>query len=146
MSASRLAGSIRPSAVSRAVAVVLAMAVATGPVWAGSGLADLAEHQNWAELQQTLATTPDLNATQVDGMTALHWAVRADQTEVVKTLLEAGASATVANLYGGVSAFDRMPEWQRPDRNPVTGCRSGCELDAGRWRNRVVDRSSNRAN
>lgn len=100
MSAPHLTGGIRSKAVARAVAAVLAMVVASGPVWANSVLADLAEHQDWAKLQQSLATTSDLNATQVDGMTALHWAVRADQMEVIKALLDAGASATVANLYG----------------------------------------------
>ncbi len=44
--------------------------------------------------------TADVNAREVDGTTALHWAARADNTEEVRHLLRAGARADAANRYG----------------------------------------------
>jgi len=42
----------------------------------------------------------DVNAAQVDGMTALHWAVRQNDVEMVQSLLKAGAKADSATRYG----------------------------------------------
>ena len=42
----------------------------------------------------------DVNAAEVDGATALHWAVRGEEASVVGMLLAAGADGTVANRYG----------------------------------------------
>lgn len=42
----------------------------------------------------------DVNASQADGMTALHWAAYRDDVALVKQLLKAGAQATVSNRYG----------------------------------------------
>lgn len=42
----------------------------------------------------------DIDAVRVDGTTALHWAVYADQTAAAQRLLEAGASATAQDRYG----------------------------------------------
>jgi ankyrin repeat protein len=41
-----------------------------------------------------------VNAPEVDGTTALHWAVRADDYEMVQLLLHAGADAKASNRYG----------------------------------------------
>jgi ankyrin repeat protein len=48
-----------------------------------------------ALLQQRGADTPE-----PDGTTALHWAVLADDAEMVRLLLRAGADASAANRYG----------------------------------------------
>jgi ankyrin repeat protein len=64
-----------------------------GDAW----LVDAAERADWEALRSALAKDSDVNAAQVDGMTALHWAVYHDHTEAVKLILEAGA---VANRYG----------------------------------------------
>src|SRR5215470_4826482 len=42
----------------------------------------------------------DVNAPEVDGMTALHWAVQRDSLETVDVLLRAGASVRAVNRYG----------------------------------------------
>ncbi len=42
----------------------------------------------------------ELAATEADGTTALHWAVRQDDLELIERLLRAGANATLANRYG----------------------------------------------
>ena len=63
-------------------------------------LADAAETNNAVALQVLLERRADVNAPQVDGMTALHWATYHDDTELVKQLLAAGADAKAANRYG----------------------------------------------
>jgi ankyrin repeat protein len=47
-------------------------------------------------LQQKL----DVNASEADGTTALHWAVRSDDLELVDRLIKAGANVKTANRYG----------------------------------------------
>ena len=42
----------------------------------------------------------DVNGTEADGATALHWAVHRDDAAVVDLLLEAGADVAVTNRYG----------------------------------------------
>jgi len=42
----------------------------------------------------------NVNATEADGMTALHWAVRANELGTVQLLLRSGANAKAANRYG----------------------------------------------
>ena len=41
-----------------------------------------------------------MNAPQVDGMTALHWAAYHDDLEIAKLLVRAGANVKAANRYG----------------------------------------------
>ena len=50
------------------------------------------------EVVRTLLKQPaELKVTERDGTTALHYAVRADDLEMVRMLLRAGADATAAN-------------------------------------------------
>ncbi len=66
---------------------------------ASSQLADLAEQQRFDVLLQLLDKQADVSATQVDGMTALHWAVYHDEATCVEALLSAGADANAKNRY-----------------------------------------------
>src|SRR5688500_5818971 len=63
-------------------------------------LADAAEKADWQRVRVILKEKPDAKVSQVDGMTALHWAAYHDEAEAAKALLAAGASATCANRYG----------------------------------------------
>lgn len=63
-------------------------------------LADVVEHRDRDAARALLAQGVDVNAPQIDGMTALHWAVYRDQTDMVEWLLAAGADPTVENRYG----------------------------------------------
>ncbi|MDA1372628.1 MAG: ankyrin repeat domain-containing protein [Proteobacteria bacterium] len=68
-----------------------------------AALADAAESQDAAlvfSLLDASNSSIDVNATQVDGMTALHWAVYHDEAILVERLLNAGASVNAVNRYG----------------------------------------------
>jgi ankyrin repeat protein len=49
---------------------------------------------------RSLVRNAPVNAREVDGTTALHWAVRSDNLELVRLLLKAGADVRLANRYG----------------------------------------------
>ena len=67
---------------------------------ATNNLADAVERQNQSQIERLLAENAAVNATQPDGMTALHWAVYHNQPNLVGELLEAGADPNVRNRYG----------------------------------------------
>lgn len=62
-------------------------------------LADALEKKDVAAARALLRDT-NVNATQVDGMTALHWAAHHDDLATAKLLLAAGANAKAENRYG----------------------------------------------
>ena len=76
------------------LAVNLAAATAEAPV------ADAMEKMDGAAVRTLLQRRADVNAPQVDGMTALHWAAYHDDVESVELLVRAGASVKAANRYG----------------------------------------------
>ena len=65
-----------------------------------SPLADAAEKSDRATIRTLLKQHADVNAPQVDGMTALHWAVHLDDLETAKLLLKSGVHAAATNRYG----------------------------------------------
>jgi ankyrin repeat protein len=65
-----------------------------------SPVANAAEKGEWTAVRMLIQDRADVNAPQVDGTTALHWAVRNDDAEMVKGLLAAGANALATNRYG----------------------------------------------
>ena len=67
---------------------------------AASDVADAAMNGNKTALRSLLLKKADVNAPQVDGTTALHWAVRADDMEAVDLLIKAGAKVSAANREG----------------------------------------------
>jgi len=71
----------------------------SGP-YSGPTLADAAEQRNRALIRTLLSAGADVNAAQVDGMTALHWAVYNDDTDTAGLLVRSGARVNAANLYG----------------------------------------------
>ncbi len=66
---------------------------------AAAPLADAIEKMDTAAIR-ALITDSNVNAAQVDGMTALHWAARHDLIDTAKTLLAAGANPKAPNRYG----------------------------------------------
>ncbi len=67
---------------------------------ADSPLADAAQRQQTDRVQQLLHNGSDVEAAQVDRMTALHWAVYHDDVPSVKLLIQAGANVNATNRYG----------------------------------------------
>ena len=63
-------------------------------------LADAAEHGDGALIRTLLDAGADVNAPQVDGMTALHWAVYHDDAKTAGLLVRSGADVSAENRYG----------------------------------------------
>ena len=84
------------------VGVAALLMAASVRVEADSGalLADAAEKMDRARIDVLLKQHVNVNAAQVDGMTALHWTVYHDDVPTTKLLLDAGANAKAANRYG----------------------------------------------
>lgn len=83
-----------------ACAFVVMMAAATTAGAADLPLAVAAERGDMTSLRALIGKGADVNATRVDGSTALHAAVHADRLDVTDALLRAGARAAAANRYG----------------------------------------------
>jgi ankyrin repeat protein len=86
---------------------------------AESDVADAVMRGDRAALQTLLKSGADVNAPQVDGATALHWAVYRADIEAADLLLKAGARVDTANragatpiamaaLYGNAALVDRL--------------------------------------
>jgi len=67
---------------------------------ARSDVADAMMNGNKAEVSRLLAQKADVNAPQVDGTTAIHWAVFNNDTATFDQLIAAGAKVKVANREG----------------------------------------------
>lgn len=84
-------------AVGVAVVVVGAsLAAATADV----RLVDAARKRDKSAVRSLLQQRVNVNSTDVEGMTALHWAAHWNDLETVGVLLKAGANAKAANRYG----------------------------------------------
>src|SRR3981081_4542783 len=51
-------------------------------------------------LLQAPTAAATVNVPEADGTSALHWAVRADEVDIARLLVGAGANANAANRYG----------------------------------------------
>jgi ankyrin repeat protein len=67
---------------------------------AAAPLADAAEKKDPARVRALVERGVDVNQGQVDGMTALHWAVYHDDLKTAKFLVDAKADVKAANRYG----------------------------------------------
>ena len=67
---------------------------------APSPLADAAERGDRARVEELLRAGSPVNAAQVDGTTALHWAAYNDDAETAAALVKAGADVNALNRYG----------------------------------------------
>ncbi len=65
-----------------------------------ASLADAAERRDQAGVRALLQTNVDVNAAQIDGTTALHWAAYNDDAETAALLVKAKANVNAVNRYG----------------------------------------------
>ncbi len=63
-------------------------------------VANAAEQANAALVRTLIGDGADVNVRQVDGMSALHWAVYHDDADTAKLLIDAGANVKSENRYG----------------------------------------------
>lgn len=82
------------------VALAMFMISATCAQAAVQDLIDSVKNQNIAAVRQMLAEGEDVNAQNVQGNTALHYAVALDDADMTRLLLENGANLNVANSKG----------------------------------------------
>ena len=86
---------------------------------ARSEMADAAQRGDRAAIQKLIQAKASVNAPQVDGATALHWAVYREDDPMVDMLIRAGADVAAANragmtplamasIYGNAAIIDRL--------------------------------------
>ena len=80
--------------------LLVLLAAGVGAADADAPLADAAEKTDRAAFARSCEQRVDVNAPQVDGMTALHWAAYHDDLETAKLLVAPGANVKAANRYG----------------------------------------------
>jgi ankyrin repeat protein len=84
-----------------AALLLFTAAMAIGGAAAGrSDVADAAQKHDVAAIRSLIAGKADVNAAQVDGATALHWAVHHQDAQLVDQLVRAGATVDQANREG----------------------------------------------
>jgi ankyrin repeat protein len=95
---------------------VLIVTIASG---AGSDVADAAQKGDRAAVQKLIQQKVDVNAAQVDGARAIHWAVYRADDQLLDILIRAGADVKATNsqgvtplmmasLYGNAAMIDRL--------------------------------------
>jgi len=89
------------------VTFLLAMIFAGAVAGAQSDLRliEAAKSGNHQQMRTLLRQRVDVNAREVDGTTALHWAARADDAQAVSLLVQSGAAVNAANRYGVTPLF-----------------------------------------
>src|SRR5690606_28871796 len=88
-------GKIAKTIARRVVALVAALSLTS--VAADDALRASIEAGDLSSLAILIDRGADLNETDVDGATALHWAVYADRLDAARLLVEAGVDATLAS-------------------------------------------------
>jgi uncharacterized protein len=93
---------VKKSGSIRTRALLLTSLWLLGVAWAhaASPLADAAEKADWPRVHTLLTSRAEVQTTQPDGATALHWAAYHDDLATVQSLLAAGADAKATNQYG----------------------------------------------
>jgi ankyrin repeat protein len=89
-----------PTRVKRAAFLVLCSAVSLAATDADTRLIEAAKDGKPTVVRALIQQHADVNSREIDGTTALHWAVRSDDRESVQLLIRAGAQVNVTNRYG----------------------------------------------
>ena len=106
-------------------------------------VADAAKRGDRTAVRTALARKADVNAAQVDGSTALHWAVERDDAEMADVLIRAGARITartregvtplqLAATNGSAAMIDRLLKAGANPNEPLTTARDTALMMAAR--------------
>ena len=85
--------------------VISFVLAAVAPAAVKPEIADAAMHGDKAAVRALLERKADVNVAQIDGSTALHWAIQANDVDMAELLLSAGARVSVANRFGATPMF-----------------------------------------
>ncbi|MEP7245080.1 MAG: ankyrin repeat domain-containing protein [Gammaproteobacteria bacterium] len=80
--------------------VIVAAFIAQNVAWAEGTLVEAIKGGDYSTVTTLLGQKADVNATEPDGTTALHWAVYQNNADLVAKLIKAGAKVNAANQYG----------------------------------------------
>jgi ankyrin repeat protein len=83
-----------------AVAVMIGVTAVVAAATVDGRLATAMKNRDATAVRSLLKQRADVNAPDVEGMTALHWAAHWGDVDTAKLLLRAGANAKAANRYG----------------------------------------------
>lgn len=92
------------------VAALLSIAAAPAP---GGRLLDALRNRDTAAVTALLRQKADVNATDPDGSTALHWAAHWNERDLIDQLVRAGAAVNAVNAYGAT------PLWLASEQGAV---------------------------
>ena len=84
----------------QAAFLALCSAVSLAAADADTRLIAAAKDGKPAVVRALIQQHADVNSREIDGTTALHWAVRSDDRDSIQLLIRAGAQVNVANRYG----------------------------------------------
>jgi len=82
------------------VTAIASLILVAHSLGAATELADAAETNDSKRVLKLINESSDLDAAQIDGMTALHWACYHDNTDTAIALIKSGASVAAQNRYG----------------------------------------------
>ena len=84
----------------RTLAASIGILACAGTAVAGTPLIDAVKRQDSVAVNALLDRRVDVNGTEGDGATALHWAAQLDDLRMLDLLLNAGAAPDAANRFG----------------------------------------------
>lgn len=84
----------------RILFIALALLIPAAMAAVKSDVADAAQRGDKAAVRALLLKKADVNAPQIDGTVALHWAVQANDAELTDLLLRSGANVSAATVAG----------------------------------------------
>src|SRR5688500_4205645 len=87
--------------VAAALGVAMLCGTWTPAAFQGTKVADAAMSADVVTVRALLIAGEDVNSPQGDGMTALHWAARRGDTEMVRMLIAAGGNLRASTRLGG---------------------------------------------
>ena len=132
-----------------------AAAVGAGSAYAATtDVADAAKRGDRDAVRAALARKADVNAAQIDGSTALHWAAERDDLDMADQLIRAGARVTartregvtplqLAATNGSATMIDRLLKAGADVNAPLSaGGRHGADDGGAHWQDRCDSRAA----